>query len=234
MRLISSRESFARFGVPYGPDAIAYAASASRHDLEPTPDYESHAPPPAAAARASPLAEIVTETPAEESQSSPDTSSSQSLEEAPAEPASAHKPESNLEPTSEKSIVSPVKDSPVTQPEATSSASPPVAIPPASLVPSNLPIKAPTPVSVPPPPSAFKTPPSSATPLRPESRADSMMSALTYATAEESQYDSAPSGTHTPELPSTPQGASFHAHAHENTDTTISQGMIPVTTQSAA
>ncbi|KZP30749.1 hypothetical protein FIBSPDRAFT_945676 [Athelia psychrophila] len=47
MRLISSRESFARFAVPYGASAIAFAASASRHDLEPTPDYsEAHPPPP--------------------------------------------------------------------------------------------------------------------------------------------------------------------------------------------
>lgn len=37
LRLIASRESVARFGVPYGPDAVAYAASASRVDLEPPP-----------------------------------------------------------------------------------------------------------------------------------------------------------------------------------------------------
>ncbi|KAH9903445.1 hypothetical protein C8Q73DRAFT_662207 [Cubamyces lactineus] len=40
LRLISSRESFARFGVPYGPDAIAFAASASRVELEPPPGFE--------------------------------------------------------------------------------------------------------------------------------------------------------------------------------------------------
>ncbi len=41
LRLISSRESFARFGVPYGEDAIAFAASASRMDLSiPPPDFE--------------------------------------------------------------------------------------------------------------------------------------------------------------------------------------------------
>ncbi|KAI0767413.1 hypothetical protein C8Q74DRAFT_1280239 [Fomes fomentarius] len=40
LKLISSRESFARFGRPYGPDAIAYAASASRAELEPPPGFE--------------------------------------------------------------------------------------------------------------------------------------------------------------------------------------------------
>ncbi|KAL0946126.1 hypothetical protein HGRIS_012391 [Hohenbuehelia grisea] len=37
VKLISSRESFARFGKPYGADAIAFAASASQFNLEPPP-----------------------------------------------------------------------------------------------------------------------------------------------------------------------------------------------------
>lgn len=43
LKLISSPESFARFAVPYGPDAIAYAASTSRHDLSnvPPPDFDA-------------------------------------------------------------------------------------------------------------------------------------------------------------------------------------------------
>ncbi|GLB39843.1 hypothetical protein LshimejAT787_0703530 [Lyophyllum shimeji] len=43
LKLISSRESFARFAVPYGPDAIAYAASASRQNLDdvPPPDFDA-------------------------------------------------------------------------------------------------------------------------------------------------------------------------------------------------
>ncbi|TFK43793.1 hypothetical protein BDQ12DRAFT_709481 [Crucibulum laeve] len=42
LKLISSRESFARFGMPYGADAIAFAASASRQDLEPPPpDFDA-------------------------------------------------------------------------------------------------------------------------------------------------------------------------------------------------
>jgi len=41
LKLISSRDSFARFGVPYGPDAIAYASS-SRADLsDPPPEFEA-------------------------------------------------------------------------------------------------------------------------------------------------------------------------------------------------
>ncbi|KAG5644669.1 hypothetical protein DXG03_007968 [Asterophora parasitica] len=47
LKLISSRESFARFGRPYGADAIPFAASASRQDLEdiPPPDFDSEVHP---------------------------------------------------------------------------------------------------------------------------------------------------------------------------------------------
>ncbi|PCH36910.1 hypothetical protein WOLCODRAFT_140638 [Wolfiporia cocos MD-104 SS10] len=37
MKLIASVDSFKRFGVPYGPDAVAYAASTSRLSLQPPP-----------------------------------------------------------------------------------------------------------------------------------------------------------------------------------------------------
>lgn len=37
LKVISSRENFSRFGMPYGADAIAFAASSSRQDLEPPP-----------------------------------------------------------------------------------------------------------------------------------------------------------------------------------------------------
>lgn len=41
MKLISSRDSFARFGVPYGESAIAFAASTSRVSLDqPPPEFE--------------------------------------------------------------------------------------------------------------------------------------------------------------------------------------------------
>jgi hypothetical protein len=46
LKLISSRESFGRFGVPYGPDAVAFAASTSRHDLSiPPPDFDTPGSP---------------------------------------------------------------------------------------------------------------------------------------------------------------------------------------------
>ena len=41
LMVISSRESFARFGVPYGPDAVAFAASSSRQDLLPPPGFDA-------------------------------------------------------------------------------------------------------------------------------------------------------------------------------------------------
>ncbi|KAF8635629.1 hypothetical protein AX15_000268 [Amanita polypyramis BW_CC] len=44
LRLISSPEAPARFGVPYGADAIAFAASTSQQALEPPPDFDA-APP---------------------------------------------------------------------------------------------------------------------------------------------------------------------------------------------
>ena len=41
LKVISSRENFSRFGMPYGADAIAFAASSSRQDLEPPPEFEA-------------------------------------------------------------------------------------------------------------------------------------------------------------------------------------------------
>ena len=41
VRLISSPESITRFGIPYGPAAIAFAASNSRQDLHPPPDFDA-------------------------------------------------------------------------------------------------------------------------------------------------------------------------------------------------
>ena len=43
-KLISSPDALARFGVPYGADAIAFAASTSRQDLQPPPpDFDADA-----------------------------------------------------------------------------------------------------------------------------------------------------------------------------------------------
>ncbi|KAA1474357.1 hypothetical protein DENSPDRAFT_931594 [Dentipellis sp. KUC8613] len=41
LKLISSREAVGKYGVPYGPDAVAYVASTSRLDLHgPSPEYD--------------------------------------------------------------------------------------------------------------------------------------------------------------------------------------------------
>lgn len=40
MKLISSRESFTRFGVPYGPDAIAFASSSRQNLNSPPPGFD--------------------------------------------------------------------------------------------------------------------------------------------------------------------------------------------------
>ena len=40
LKIIASRDSIGKFGVPYGPDAIAFAASTSWHDLLPPPGFE--------------------------------------------------------------------------------------------------------------------------------------------------------------------------------------------------
>ncbi|TFY55330.1 hypothetical protein EVG20_g9360 [Dentipellis fragilis] len=43
LKLISSREAVGKYGVPYGPDAVAYVASTSRLDLHgPSPEYDVH------------------------------------------------------------------------------------------------------------------------------------------------------------------------------------------------
>ena len=39
VKFLSSKETFGRFGLPYGPDAVAFAASSSRQDLP--PDFDS-------------------------------------------------------------------------------------------------------------------------------------------------------------------------------------------------
>ncbi|KAF9647117.1 hypothetical protein BDM02DRAFT_3117616 [Thelephora ganbajun] len=39
IKFLSSKETFGRFGLPYGPDAVAFAASSSRQDLP--PDFDS-------------------------------------------------------------------------------------------------------------------------------------------------------------------------------------------------
>lgn len=226
MRLISSRESFARFAVPYGPDAIAFAASTSRHDLEPTPDYEP-APGAVTAARSSPL--VPAELSVDAVQPSSDPPPRQALL---GDNAEAHK---NPETHSEEPLASPVKEaystaipSPVVNVEVSPSPmqTPPVSEPVSQDADVEAFEAAPTTsLSPPPPPTSFKVVPPPPR-MRPESRASSVMSTTSFATAEESLYASAPSGTDSPDSPSTPHITSFHPH--DITDTTISHG-IPVT-----
>ena len=215
MRLISSRESFARFAVPYGPDAIAFAASTSRHDLEPTPDYESHAPNLGVTTimRSSPLAPVV-DSPVDATQ--PSSSASQSLREAPDSAHSSRHVDSN----SDEPLASPTKDTPSPVVNAEPSPSPVQISPAGDPVSQDLAqhVLAVTPT---PPPSSFKLPSSSHV-IQSVSRASSMRSVTSFATAEESMYDSAPSRADSLDT----QSGSLHPH--QNPDTTVSEGIIPV------
>lgn len=212
MRLISSRESFARFGVPYGPDAIAYAASTSRHDLEPPPDFESHVISSAAVRSPSPLAGLNGESstlpgahPAPH-----DSSSTENIQKAPRQNAESIE-DADYDVEHRLGVV---RSSPNQLHDA--EPLPSVAVPLTISAIQQVPPKVTTSV---PPPSAFGTLPTF-TPVRSESRASSMTSAMSYTTAEEYMYESATSGTRTPESPSTPRRTSFNSY--ENTDTTIS------------
>ncbi|KAH8102223.1 hypothetical protein BXZ70DRAFT_60906 [Cristinia sonorae] len=53
LKLISSRETFAKFGVPYGRDAIAFHASQSRVDLAPPPAFDDAVAGPSSGPNAS-------------------------------------------------------------------------------------------------------------------------------------------------------------------------------------
>ena len=210
LKLISSRESFARFGRPYGADAIAFAASTSRADLEPPPGFEevaaegggAGASSSAQAGRASPdsgsqdpdssedvrlehdLSDVEEAQSPTESQAAPLSPSSPPAPSA-AEPAHATPPPSDALPPAESA-----------QAQATSDASP--APPPAP--PSPGPTQKPAAPKA--PPSAFKgvpaaSPTGDAFAVRSASRASSFMS---YATAEESLHSPSPSPAlaHTP------------------------------------
>lgn len=220
MRLISSRESFARFAVPYGADAIAYAASTSMQDLEPTPDYsESHpsllpAPGPSTVfVVRSPLAGAPVRR--QQRPSTADSSDSQSLEEAP--PDDVEETNNIVEPTE-------VAPQPVHHNEEPSSSATAVDTdfsPSAETPKPSAKFNSVTSTTSLPPPSSFKLPIPMYT--RPESRASSMMSTASFATADE-MYESALSGADTPdEVPSTPLATTFNIHARDATDMTITQ-----------
>ncbi|KAF8639159.1 hypothetical protein AX17_001647 [Amanita inopinata Kibby_2008] len=108
LKLISSRDSFARFGIPYGADAIAFAASTSRQDLEPPPDFDSTSSTTNLLSR---VDSSPTEPSADPAPSSAGTSqdSSQYFPEAPiaSESMPASSPQSGSSPRTELNIVPP-------------------------------------------------------------------------------------------------------------------------------
>ncbi|EMD37001.1 hypothetical protein CERSUDRAFT_114903 [Gelatoporia subvermispora B] len=228
LRLISSRESFVRFGVPYGAEAIAYAASASRVDLEPPPpvfeDVEG-SPDPA-------------HEDSEEVSSLQEISGPQTEESAPlsSQEPDSHPPDAGTEATSP----------PAGEEPQTASTSEPHAVPQhaaaseaATTAAASVEQQAPPP-SAPPeqpkaslaaPPSAYKPPASASAPShRSASRASSYM---TFATADEFTDSSAPPTPIVPhatidtgepsddelETPPTPRAET--RHLREDTDMTV-------------
>ncbi|KAI0074928.1 hypothetical protein K474DRAFT_1709421 [Panus rudis PR-1116 ss-1] len=172
LKLISSRESFARFGVPYGPDAVAYAAaSQSRVDLSsgpPPPDFE----------------DVVRGDAVEEGESGAGPSGSamgqgQEGEGANEDAASVHEVSSPEQPEPSSTAQAPASQAPA----SSSSSSAPAPRPSTSTSTSLQAQQTLSPSNV--PPSAFKDP--SAPFPRSESRASSYLS---FATAEESLHSS--------------------------------------------
>jgi hypothetical protein len=166
-RLISSRDSLAKFAVPYGPDAIAYAASTSRQELQPPPDFDAPS-----SGVPSPLSREVT------------SSLNGRFNPSPSRPETAH-----IEPTTAFAAGQNQIGPSIKVTEAGNSFRLPAAGTSTSSVPALAVIPEPGP-----PPSAlrFPTPVD-----RSESRASSFMSQATYATAVESmgtnETDSQPS-----------------------------------------
>ncbi|KZT22300.1 hypothetical protein NEOLEDRAFT_1244014 [Neolentinus lepideus HHB14362 ss-1] len=220
IKLISSRESLGRFGVPYGPDAIAYAASSSRLNLSlPPPDFDS-----SIAEGARPQTGRSSESSGEQEQARPSTpppqphghspESTTSLEPSPEEPAESTAPVTNTE--------EPKAPVPARTEEKAEEGNKEIASPtsPEPDIPRDSATEAPgsTPAAV--PPSSFKP----ALDSRAESRASTVQS---FATAEESpaalRFGVEPptpnaSSPSTSE-PSTPRIAP--AHTHEPTDVII-------------
>jgi hypothetical protein len=209
LKLISSRESFARFGMPYGPDAIAYAASTSRHDLEPPPGFDESArtdAPRRTHLRDRSSSSLV---PASDLSHRRDTSvgsnnssieNTRTASQQPLEPPTSPRQPSPLSPIP--------SSSPIDPPTVTATASSPVA----SLSLSTYP-----PSSALAPPSSFRTP--QAPPPRSESRASSVLTNNSYATAAESMGES--DDTHTPTTPTMPT-----THMMIQTDTTVNQPTV--------
>ncbi|KAH9947800.1 hypothetical protein B0H21DRAFT_821639 [Amylocystis lapponica] len=238
MKLISSLDSFARFGVPYGADAVAFAASASHMSLNPPPEFE----------------EVAGSSRNNEGLGTPEVegTSPSSVEPQPAPAENEISPEtteqSTQEPESVSAIVateepegvSEVDTVPTNAPSDVEAGSQTLAEPTEASPAASL--EAPKTFKVAAPPSAYKAfaPPS----LRAVSRASSYTS---FATAEE--YHSSPSSPSTPDMtpamtvdisdtllsPSTPTTVELETsiasspptprtitrHVHEETDMTI-------------
>ncbi|KAG6865705.1 hypothetical protein C0991_012521 [Blastosporella zonata] len=230
LKLISSRDGFTRFAVPYGADAIAYAASASRQDLNDVPPPDFDAPTPGSAGpsrlRASSSAADMSTTEVSSTSPSQQDNSSESISTDGSSIAAA----SPTRRTSSSSLASPNAVSESSEPD-------PVQIPlPSSPVASEgapepqseiTPLVLPKPSTIVSgaPPTAFRAP--SAFGDHSESRASSVAS---FATAVESVAAHMPSGFDIPsddedgeelETPTTPRIGS--GHALEPTDTTIKQ-----------
>ncbi|KAI8989135.1 hypothetical protein BD414DRAFT_514819 [Trametes punicea] len=234
LRLISSRDSFARFGVPYGPDAIAFASSASRVELEPPPPgfeevagESTDAPEAAVSQRGeSPGPEAVLQTQSEGAGNGSNSEASELLASASApmqeRPADAETAETETPFEDRGNPAAPATQSSSVAADASGA-------PPASSATSPALLNA--------PPSAFRT-----AFITDSDRAASRASSnMTFATAEESirpsepptpsasQFDLHPSSADeyksaakTPvdgSTPSTPRLAS--RHVHESTDMTV-------------
>ncbi|KAI0634227.1 hypothetical protein C8Q77DRAFT_737882 [Trametes polyzona] len=210
LRLISSRESFARFGVPYGPDAIAYA-STSRVDLEPPPGFEEVAGTSGAGPASTSSSEERTDSPDSAAQSDESQSNDAAMN-APtqdAHPAVASTESSADEDSTAAAIPSSrneeaVSSSETSAPAAQSSASTNTTAPSDTSTPPGLALSSSPSASLAPPPSASATSPTTSNappsafkavfntgslPTRAASRASSYM---TFATAEESLGASEP------------------------------------------
>ncbi|KAI0340473.1 hypothetical protein BDW22DRAFT_1431062 [Trametopsis cervina] len=180
VKLISSREAFQRFGVPYGADAIAYAASSSRVELP-------NVPPPG-------FDEV---TGSEPGRDVADVAEGTSTPEASGSRQETHNAEPPTETTPAEvsgdvdTLVNASASQSATQPSDVDDHAPP-AIPPGLEPQGSSQPQSTTTLSVPNDKSA--APPTSF-PARPESRASSLTS---FATAEESIHRATPSPSPSP------------------------------------
>ncbi|KAF8062262.1 hypothetical protein FPV67DRAFT_1421941 [Lyophyllum atratum] len=223
LKLISSRETFTRFAVPYGADAIAYAASTSRQDLDdvPPPDFDTPQLPSA-------------DNQATSGSAGPSrlraTSNAADLQQ---ESASSSLESESVAPTTNVDVASTGTSSPSgSGPADADAASPPISplrvpLPPSPKAPEVAP-PAPaqtTPLALPKPSSQTLAPPSLRAPSVFEGRSESRASSVTsYATAAESMAPVDSFSDEELEEMATPTTPTMGArHVLEPTDATIKQ-----------